>query len=257
MRILLIEGERDTRENFRELLTIFKYEIVAIPGIDGLKNPEDLKKKYFVSRPFDCVVACTGAVGVDGLEVKSLLNNDLTRIPLILVSADNVPEWTLDRDELGGVAFLRKPFDNSLLLEHVSKAQKFQALLQEDLDAQKAIAKLLITQPPHLPVEIPLKRSYTLGRYRDTDEFHADIRLTSPSASRKHAFLIRIYKGRESYYKLIDFSSNGILINGRRMPKMCRLNHGDEITFYPGAKGIYSEIAREDNDLDVTLSSGE
>lgn len=257
MRILLIEEDRDTGENWRELLLIFKYDVTLISKMEGLKNSEDLRKKYFVVKPFDCVIACTDAVGVDGLELKSLLNNDLTRIPLILVSADNVPEWTLDRDELGGVAFLRKPFDNSLLLEHVSKAKKFQSLLQEDLDSQKAIAKLLITQPPHLPVEIALKRSYTLGRYRDTDEYHADIRLTSASASRKHAFLIRIYKGRESYYKLIDFSSNGILINGRRMAKMARLHHGDEITFYPGAKGIYSEIAREDNDLDVTLSSGE
>lgn len=255
LKILLVEKDEDTRANWKELLRIFKYDVRSVGGLSNVKNPSELLTKYFTA--IEVVVADTDAVGVDGLALKQVLNNDFSRIPVILCSADNVPEYSLDREELSGVAFLRKPFDNSLLLEYVSKAQKFKQLIEEDLDTQKAIAKLHLIQPQNLPIEIALKRSYTLGRYRDSDEFHADIRLSSASASRKHAFLIRIYKGRESYYKLIDFSSNGILINGRRMAKMQRLNHQDEITFYPGSKAIYTEIAREDNDLDTTLTSSD
>lgn len=254
-KILLIEKEDGTRANWRELLQLFKYSVRAISTLEGITTIRDVNSvgaKYFTH--FDCVIGDTDAVGLDGLKLKAILNNDFTRIPLILTSADNVPEWSLDRDELGAVAFLRKPFENALLLEFVSKMQKIGRLLQEDGDAHKAIAKLLINQPNSVPVEIALKRSYTFGRFRGSDEIHADIRLNSPSASRKHAFLIRIYKGQDSYYKLIDFSSNGILINGRRMPKMVKLNHKDEIEFYAGCKSTYTEISREDNDLDATLT---
>lgn len=257
-KILLIEKNDGTRANWRELLQIFKYNVRAIESLEGMTTIRDVNTvgaQYFTH--FDCVIGDTDAIGLDGLKLKAVLNNDFVRIPLILTSADNVPEWSLDRDELGAVAFLRKPFENSLLLEFVGKMQKVARLLQEDGDANKAIAKLLINQPNSVPTEIALMRSYTLGRFRGSDEVHADIRLNSPSASRKHAFLIRIYKGRDSYYKLIDFSSNGITINGRRMPKMVRLNHKDEIEFYPGCKAIYTEIAREDNDLDVTLTSND
>ncbi|AFZ22378.1 FHA domain-containing protein [Allocoleopsis franciscana] len=251
--IVLIEKDDNVRSNWRELLQLFSYQVSTAHSLEKVKSINELIPIYFDH--IDVVVADTDLVGMDALKLKQLLNNDYARIPLILTSASNVPEWTLDRDELGAVAFLRKPFENSILLEYVSKALKIKSLFEQDLDSSRAIAKLLITQPNELPVEIALKRSYTMGRYRSSDEFHADIRLNSPSASRKHCFLIRIYKGKDSYYKLIDFSSNGILINGRRMPKMARLNHNDEIELYPECRATYTEIARESNDLDVTLTN--
>lgn len=241
--ILLIEKDEATRKNWAELLNFCQYYVVSVSDFD-------LIKKF----NYDVIIADTDVTGLDGLALKSLLNNDFIRIPIIFVSADNVPKYSLEREEVSAISFLQKPFENSLLLEYVLKAKKIAALLKENPDTQKAIARLLITQPQSLPVEHVLKRSYTLGRYRDSDTIHADIRLASASASRKHAFLIRVYKGAESYYKLIDFSSNGILINGRRMPKMCRLNHQDEIQFYSGCKAVYTEIDREAIDLDVTLT---
>lgn len=253
-KILLIEKDESLRSNWKELLRLLKHQVHSIANLEGISSTRQLLTKYF--ERIDIVIADADAVGIDALALKQVLNNDFIRTPLVLTSAKHVPEWSLDREEVAAVAFLRKPFDNSFLLEYVSKAIRTQALLQENGDAQKAIAKLLIHQPNALPEEHALKRSYTFGRYRSNDEFHADIRLTSASASRKHAFLIRIYKGKDSYYKLIDFSSNGIAINGRRMAKMARLNHQDEIEFYPGCKATYTEIAREDNDdLDTTLTS--
>lgn len=251
--ILLIEKDELNRANWHELLSLFKYKTKTIGNVDNIKSIDDLLTKYFTE--IHLVIADTDVVGLDAIKLKALMNNDLTRVPLILVSADNVPEWTLEREESGAVAFLRKPFENAILLEYVSKALKLKQFFSENLDTGKIIAKLLVDQPPDIPTEYLLRRSYTVGRYRNNDEFHADIRLKSPNASRKHAFLIRIYKGRDSYYKLIDFSTNGIQINGRRMPKMIRLNHQDEIVFYPGCKAVFTEVSREDNDFDVTLSS--
>lgn len=253
--VLLIEKEAAIRENWKELLTLMKYKVNAIGSLEGVKDVNHLLTRYFTG--IDAVIADTDSVGLDGLMLKQVLNNDFSRTPLIMTSADNVPPWSLDREELSAVAFLRKPFDNSLLLEYLSKAQKIKSLLSVNGDSNRAIAKLLINQPNTLPTEIALKRSYTIGRCRDTDPVQPDIRLNSASASRKHAFLIRIYRGRDSYYKLIDFSSNGIFVNGRRIPTMVRLNHQDEIELYPGAKAIYTEIEREKIDLDVTLTGKE
>lgn len=247
MKLLLIERDKGIRSNWFELFQFSKYDVMAVSSLKDLKfsKPND----------YDIIVADTDSVGLDGLELKQALNNDFVRLPIVFVSADNVPAYSLDREEFGAVAFLRKPFDNSLLLEYVNKARNIKEIINNSRDSQAPIAKLLIKQPNMIDLEVALKRSYTLGRYRETDEVHADIKLSNPSASRKHAFLIRIYKGKDSYYKLIDFSSNGILINGRRMPKLARLNHQDEIVFYPGSKAIYTEIERETADLDVTLTS--
>lgn len=247
MKLLLIEKDKNIRSNWFELFQLFKYDVMSVSSLKELKfsKPND----------YDIIVADTDSVGLDGLELKQALNNDFVRLPIVFVSADNIPAYSLDREESSAVAFLRKPFDNSLLLEYVNKARNIKEIINSSRDSQTPIAKLLIKQPNMVDVEIALKRSYTLGRYRETDEVHADIKLSNPSASRKHAFLIRIYKGKDSYYKLIDFSSNGILVNGRRMPKLARLNHQDEIIFYPGSKAIYTEIEREAADLDVTLTS--
>lgn len=252
VQILLIEKDESLRENCKELFKFLKHQVGTLESLDGINSISQITTRYFSG--IDIVIADTDVVGLDGLKLKKLFNNDSYRIPIVFISADHIPEYSLEREELSAIAFLRKPFENSALLEYVSKAQRLITLLQKNSDTQKAIAKLLINQPPALPQEIALKRSYTLGRYRDNDEVHADIRLTSASASRKHAYLVRIYKGAESYYKLIDFSANGILINERRMGKMVRLNHQDEITFYPGCKAVYTEISREDNDLDATLT---
>lgn len=248
MKLLLIEKDKDTRSNWVELFKLFKYDVMPIGHLKDLV--------YSKPNDYDIIVADTDSVGLDGLQLKQALNNDFTRLPIVFVSAENnSPVYSLDREESSAVAFLRKPFDNSLLLEYVNKAKKIKEVINNSRDSQTPIAKLLIKQPNMIDLEIALKRSYTLGRYRETDEVHADIKLSNPSASRKHAFLIRIYKGKDSYYKLIDFSSNGILINGRRMPQLARLNHQDEIIFYPESKAIYTEIEREAADLDVTLTS--
>lgn len=254
-KILLIEKDGDLAINWRELFKVLKYEVRYRPNLDGVKSVSELVNKYFTN--VDVVIADTDVVGLDGLKLKAIFNNDFKRIPIVFVSADNVPPYSLTREELSAIAFLQKPFDNSLLLEFVSKALKVKKLIEDSADSQKVLAKLLLSQPGRIPVEYVLKRSYTLGRFRNTDEFHADIQLLSPSASRKHAYLIRTFCEKESYYKLLDLSSNGILLNGKKCPKLIRLNHQDVIQFYPECSGVFSYVEREEIDLDSTLTQEE
>lgn len=243
-RILLIERDEGVRTNWNEFLRICKYQVTHVSNLNLLRDLD-----------YDAIIAGTDIVGLDGLALKSLLHNDERRIPIIFTSTEKVPNVILDRDEIAGIAFLRKPFGNSLLLEHADKARKYKALIESNADASKAIARLLIHQPGQTSIELILIRSYTFGRYRESDEVRADVRLASAAASRKHAFLVRIYRESESYYKLIDFSANGTLINGKKIQGGVQvLKNGDTIEFYPGCKATYEAIDREAIDLDVTLT---
>lgn len=83
---------------------------------------------------------------------------------------------------------------------------------------------------------------YSIGRDRD-----CDIRLISQFVSRRHATLLRLPRdGRKHsyYYRIVDgdakgkTSSNGLMINGRKMPDH-DLKNDDEIVFGPQVRAIY------------------
>lgn len=101
---------------------------------------------------------------------------------------------------------------------------------------------------------------YSIGRSPT-----CDIRLYSLFVSRRHATLVRRQREDGSYYyRIVDgdlkgnFSSNGILINGRRLPAH-DLEHEDEVMFDPRVTAKYYRIKRETgksapvDPLDVTL----
>lgn len=119
----------------------------------------------------------------------------------------------------------------------------------------------LIVQDDKGRREFPLGGEvYSIGRGTN-----CDIRLYSLFVSRRHATLVR--RQREDgnyYYRIVDgdlqgnFSSNGILINGRRLPAH-DLENEDEVTFDPRVTAKYYRIKRETgksaplDPLDVTL----
>lgn len=251
--ILLIEKDDALRNNWKELFRFLKYQVTVLETIGNITSINQITGKSYCN--IKVIVADTDVVGLDGLKLKQLFNNDVHRIPIVFISAENVPNYSLERDELSAISFLRKPFDNGVLIEYVNKAIRVKSLFDENEDANKAIAHLVINQKDKLPLELPLKRSYSFGRFRGSDVYHADVQLFNPSASRKHAYLIRVFKDKESYYKMIDFSSNGIVLNGKKSAKIERLRHQDVIEFYPGCVATYTEIEREQLDLDTTLTS--
>lgn len=244
-KILLLEKDQDIQSNWGELLRFSGFDVVAQDHLTLFKID------------YDAIVADTDIVGIAGGELKSFLKPD-EHIPVVLCSTDShVPKVLLDREELAEVAYLQKPFESSLLLEHLYKAKRYKQLIESDPDVACAIARLQVRQPGRTPVEWVLSRCYTFGRCRESDANRPDIQLFSSSASRKHAYLIRVHRDEESYYKLVDLSSNGILVNGRRMSRLRDLRHGDVIEFYPGCTARYELIDRNAIDLNQTLSGEE
>ncbi len=109
---------------------------------------------------------------------------------------------------------------------------------------------LLIIEDDQGRQEFSLERPvYSLGRDR-----RCDIRIISQFVSRHHATLVRLPRDDNShthYYRIVDGdgkgkpSSNGLMINGRKMPAH-DLKNEDEIVFGPQVRAIYYLLQSED-----------
>lgn len=109
--------------------------------------------------------------------------------------------------------------------------------------AQTNESHLFIIEDDQGRKEFPLDRpAYSIGRDKN-----CDIRLVSQFVSRRHATLVRLPRDDNSnryYYRIVDGdakgkpSSNGIMVNGRKMLAH-DLKNEDEIVFGPQVRAIY------------------
>ncbi|MBW4684311.1 MAG: FHA domain-containing protein [Komarekiella atlantica HA4396-MV6] len=123
---------------------------------------------------------------------------------------------------------------------------------------------LLIIEDDQGRKEFPLEQSvYSIGRDRE-----CNIRLMSQFVSRRHATLVRLPREHNSpnyYYRIVDGdakgkpSSNGLMINGRKMPNH-DLKNEDEIVFGPQVRAIYYLLKNtqrsgqtDSSEYDITL----
>jgi pSer/pThr/pTyr-binding forkhead associated (FHA) protein len=106
---------------------------------------------------------------------------------------------------------------------------------------------LLIVEDDRGRKEFILKAPvYSIGR-----DATSDIRLVSQFVSRRHATLVRLPRQDGShYYRIVDGdakgkgSSNGLLINGRRLTAH-DLENEDEIVFGPQVRAKYFQLKRD------------
>ncbi|MEB3179689.1 MAG: FHA domain-containing protein [Nostocaceae cyanobacterium] len=126
---------------------------------------------------------------------------------------------------------------------------------------------LLIIEDDQGRKEFTLDRPvYSIGRDKD-----CNIRLASQFVSRRHATLVRLTRPDDNnsfYYRIVDgdskgkLSSNGLMINGRKLPAH-DLKNEDEIVFGPQVRAIYYLLQRdtmptgpiETTEFDITLIS--
>jgi pSer/pThr/pTyr-binding forkhead associated (FHA) protein len=110
------------------------------------------------------------------------------------------------------------------------------------MTAETQESHLLILEDDQGRKEFSLdKPLYSIGRDKESN-----IRLVSQFVSRRHATLVRLPKENNNsyYYRIVDGdgkgkpSSNGLMINGRKIPAH-DLKNEDEIVFGPKVRAIY------------------
>lgn len=104
MRIVIIEDEPDTAEMYAEMMRISGYEVVKYYG--GLPAVAHLAEQ----NP-DAVVLDLMMPDLSGLEVLNYIKDqpDLSKLPVIIVSAKTLPEDIEAGLKAGAAAYLTKP----------------------------------------------------------------------------------------------------------------------------------------------------
>lgn len=71
-----------------------------------------------------CLIADVRMPGMSGLELQARLNADHCSIPTIFITAHGGTKMRMEALRAGAVEFLTKPFDNTVLLQHVRAAME-------------------------------------------------------------------------------------------------------------------------------------
>jgi len=73
---------------------------------------------------YDCIVTDIHMPGTSGLDLKRLLTQRGSRIPVIMITARAEPELEIKAIASGAVCLLRKPFESDALIGCLKKALK-------------------------------------------------------------------------------------------------------------------------------------
>lgn len=113
--VATVDDDRRVRQSIQSVLESAGYEAVTFESAEDFLASGALPNVR-------CVIADVRLPGLDGTELQRRIRRERPQLPLILITAhddDDVRRQAL-RD--GAVAFLVKPFDGGVLLEHIARA---------------------------------------------------------------------------------------------------------------------------------------
>jgi FixJ family two-component response regulator len=113
--VAVVDDEASVRTALGRLLRLADYEVAAFA------SGEAFLASLATRRP-DCAIVDIHMDGLTGLETKARLTAAHCDVPVVFITASD--DAGLDRSvvEAGGVALLRKPFSNEILVEAVGAA---------------------------------------------------------------------------------------------------------------------------------------
>lgn len=125
--ILLIEDNKDVRENTAEILELANYKVLTAP--DGKEGVELAKAEF----P-DLIICDIMMPGLDGYGVLHLISKDpqLSTVPFIFLTAKAERSDLRKGMEMGADDYITKPFDKTELLNAVESRIRKSELLKKD-----------------------------------------------------------------------------------------------------------------------------
>lgn len=236
MKILLIDDDDGLLDNF-SLIISYKRPGTKITTASNGREALTLVE----NQEFDLIISDIRMPLLDGFQLKKELNNRKINTPLVFMTGLKLVDGTLIGRQLGAIGFLSKPLTGNELAAAIDRAADYNQRIRPKQEYLKPIAEAAI-KVDNLPTVIKeLSGDYTIGRSPD-----ADIRLSSNKASREHALLNRTAESLaqsncRSHYRLIDYSRNGLEVNGQKIEAYAMLHHGDILSF-PGCTIRYSVL---------------
>lgn len=230
-KILLIEDNKDVRENTADILELSNYEVeTAENGAIGIE-----KGKRF--RP-DVILCDIMMPGMDGFEVLRAIGNDheTASIPFIFLTARSEKEDFRKGMTLGADDYLTKPFEEKDLLEAIECRLKKNDFLRKEFSRNIAGIHEFFQEASHFLNLETISRDYRPKSYKKKDFVFME-------GDGAHTLffiengIVKTYKATEAGKEFIT----GIHKMGDFMGQLSLMNH----------KGIYLETATVIEDAEI------
>jgi FixJ family two-component response regulator len=110
--IAIVDDEELVRTSLQRLLKMAGYTVAAFPSAEEFLKSGRLQDVR-------CLIVDIRMPGMSGVDLQSQLNAEGYQIPIIFITAHGDEKMRIRAMRDGAVAFLAKPFDNTVLLERV------------------------------------------------------------------------------------------------------------------------------------------
>jgi FixJ family two-component response regulator len=110
--IAIVDDEELVRTSLQRLLKMAGYTAAAFTSAEEFLRSGRLQDVH-------CLIADIRMPGMSGLDLQSELNAANYQIPIIFITAHGDEKMRIRAMRDGAVAFLAKPFDNTVLLDRV------------------------------------------------------------------------------------------------------------------------------------------
>lgn len=113
--VAVVEDDLSMRRSLHRLLSAYGFQPVGYSSAEAFLSPE-------TSVDIDCLVLDIELGGMSGIDLMRRLKDGGTNLPVILITALEENSLKTQAERLGCVAYLRKPFDASLLIAAINTA---------------------------------------------------------------------------------------------------------------------------------------
>ncbi|MBI2477489.1 MAG: response regulator transcription factor [Planctomycetia bacterium] len=139
--VFIVDDDEDVRNSISILARSVNLDVeLFASGQEFLNN-------YQNDRP-GCLVLDARMPGMSGLELQQKLNEQVRRIPTIMLTAHAEVSMATQVLRAGAVDFMQKPFSPQILLERIHEAIQLDADTRRADEGRTAIAKLVTSLSP-------------------------------------------------------------------------------------------------------------
>ncbi len=115
--VFVVDDDASVRASLKLMIESNGYNVVAF------KSAEDFLASSFGESPC-CLILDIRLPGMSGFSLQEHLVKSQTRIPVIFITGHDRYRMEDEAIRLGGIAYLRKPFDEQCLLDAIQLARR-------------------------------------------------------------------------------------------------------------------------------------
>jgi FixJ family two-component response regulator len=116
-KVYVVDDDESVRASLKLLIEVCGYSVVTF------KSAEDFLHSSFRESP-SCLILDIHLPGMSGLDLQKQLIKPQSLIPVVFITGQDRPRMEDEAMKLGGVAYLRKPFEEQCLLDAIQLARE-------------------------------------------------------------------------------------------------------------------------------------